>query len=123
MNDKRLPDGELEIMQALWDCHTPATRRDIEDVLFPEHPMAMTTLLTFLTRLAEKGYVRIEKSGRASLYSPMVSRQEYLANQSQRFIQKLCGGNMSLFANALCDSGLSKDEINELRRLLEEYKL
>lgn len=123
MNDKRLPDGELEIMQALWECDAPAARRDIEEVLFPEHPMAMTTLLTFLTRLAEKGYVRIEKSGRASLYSPLVSRQEYLANQSQRFIQKLCGGNMSLFANALCDSGLSKDEISELRRLLEEYKL
>lgn len=123
MNEKRLPDGELTVMQALWDCKVPAARRDIEEILFPEHPMAMTTLLTFLTRLAEKEYIKIEKTGRTSFYSPLISRQEYLANQSQHFIKKLCGGNISLFANALCDSGLSQDELKELRKLLEERRI
>ena len=106
-------------MQALWDCQIPATRADIEDILYQTHPMAMTTLLTLLTRLSEKGFVTIEKQGRRSVYTPTVSRQDYLAAQSNRFIRTLCGGNISTFAAALCGSGLTKEELAELRDLLE----
>lgn len=123
MDYKRLPDGELEVMQALWDCSIPATRKEIEKVLFSSHPMAVTTLLTFLTRLSEKGYVHMEKGGRTSLYSPCITRQEYLAAQSNRFVKLLCGGSIPALASALCDSGLSKEELTELRQLLEEHKL
>lgn len=120
---RRLPDAEQEVMQALWDCQTPTARTDIEKVLFKTHPMAMTTLLTLLTRLQEKGFITIEKSGRRSYYTPRVTREEYLASQSRSFFERLCGGNISVFANALCSSGLSREEIDELRRLLEEDAL
>ena len=36
---KRLPDGELEIMQALWDQDGPATRAQLEKSLFSSHPI------------------------------------------------------------------------------------
>ena len=65
---RRLPDAELEVMQALWDCDPPASRADIEAILFPKHPMAMTTLLTLLTRLGEKGFLKAEKLGRGKGY-------------------------------------------------------
>ncbi len=125
MNDsiRRLPDGELEVMQALWACKVPAARADIEAVLFPTHPMAVTTLLTLLTRLSEKGFVTIEKKGRRSFYTPAVSQEDYLASQSRNFFERLCGGNLSVFANALCDSGLTKEEIARLRTLLERNEL
>ena len=115
---RKLPDTELEVMQAIWQCTPPVARVDIEEILKDTHPMAMTTLLTLLTRLSEKGFVRIEKTGRSSSYYPLVTQQEYLASQSNRFINKLCGGNLSTFANALCDSGLSDEEIAQLRDLL-----
>ena len=120
---RRLPDGELEVMQVIWACDSPVSRKEIEEVLYREHPMATTTLLTLLTRLAEKEFIAIEKNGRSSQYRALINRQEYLANQSNRFIQKVCGGSLSAFASALCDSGLSKDEIEELRELLREKKL
>ncbi|MCD7806167.1 MAG: BlaI/MecI/CopY family transcriptional regulator [Lachnospiraceae bacterium] len=120
---RRLPDAELEVMQAVWACEPPVARTDIENVLFETHPMAMTTLLTMLTRLSEKGYLTIEKKGRRSYYTPCVSREEYLAAQSKSFLEKLCGGSLSVFANALCDSGLSRKEIEELRALLERDEL
>ena len=125
MNDliRRLPDAELEVMQALWACPTPATRSDIESALFPHHPMATTTLLTLLTRLNEKGFITIQKNGRRSCYTPCISREDYLASQSKSFFQKLCGGNVSVFASALCDSGLTKEEIAQLRTLLERGEL
>lgn len=120
---RRLPDAEQEVMQAVWACNIPAARTDIEEILFKTHPMAMTTLLTLLTRLSEKGFLTIEKKGRRSYYTPCVSQEEYLASQSKNFFEKLCGGNLSTFANALCDSGLTKEELAELRSLLERGEL
>lgn len=122
-NIRRLPDAEQEVMQALWACQVPAARTDIEEILFQTHPMAMTTLLTLLTRLSERGFVKIEKEGRRSLYTPCISQEEYLASQSKSFFEKLCGGNLSVFASALCDSGLSREEIAQLRTLLERGEL
>ncbi len=120
---RKLPDAELEVMQAIWACTPPVSRADIDVILKETHPMALTTLLTLLTRLSEKGFVQIEKVGRSSQYIPLVTKEEYLADQSNRFFNKLCGGNLSIFANALCDSGLTKDELAELRSLLERNEL
>ena len=55
---RRLPDGELEVMQALWACKAPAAAADLEERLRASHPMAPTTVLTILTRLGEKGLGR-----------------------------------------------------------------
>ncbi len=120
---RRLPDAELEVMQAVWACEAPVARADIDAKLKGTHPMALTTLLTVLTRLADKGFVRIEKQGRSARYIPLVRREEYLAQQSRRFLEKLCGGSLPAFAAALCDSGLSRQELAELRRLLERDEL
>lgn len=115
----KLPDGELEVMQAVWACSSPCTRKEISSVLFPDHKMAETTLLTILSRLSEKGFLEIRKTGRNSTYSPLVSQDDYLASQSKRFLYKLCGGKISTLASALCSSGLTHEELAELRSLLE----
>lgn len=120
---RRLPDAEQEVMQAIWACEPPVARTDIEEILYKTHPMATTTLLTLLTRLAEKKFITVEKNGRRSCYIPCISREDYLASQSKSFFEKLCGGNLSTFANALCGSGLSREEIAELRALLERGEL
>jgi len=121
--DRRLPDSELEVMQAIWAVEPPVTRAQIEEYLQPHYPIAQTTLLTLLTRLEQKQYIRVDKDARIRTYTPLVSRQEYLAGQGNRFFRKLCGGNVSAFANALCDSGLTKEELAQLRQLLERDAL
>ena len=120
---RRLPDSELEVMQVLWSLSAPVARSAVETALAETHPMAQTTVLTLLSRLAEKGFIAVEKAGRGSVYTPLVARHDYLAAQSGRFYEKLCGGSVSAFAAALCDSGLSREELAELRRLLEENAL
>lgn len=120
---RRLPDSELEVMQAIWACTPPVSRAEIEKILFVSHPMAPTTLLTLLTRLAEKDFIKIEKHGRSSLYTPLVSRHDYLSAQSHRFVSKLCSGSISAFAAALCDSGLTREELDELRALLDRSEI
>lgn len=120
---RRLPDSELEVMQALWRCTLPATRQEIEAAMHRQPSLAPTTLLTLLGRLNEKGFLAVEKVGRVSRYRPLVERRAYLAAQSSSFVQKLCGGSISAFANALCDSGLTREELDELGRLLREGQL
>jgi len=119
----RLPDAELEVMQVLWRCEAPVARSTVEAEMAKLRPMAQTTLLTLLTRLAEKGFVQIEKQGRSSVYTPLVSQADYQARQSKRFVDQLFGGSMSAFASALTASGLSKEDLDELRKMLEEGKL
>lgn len=120
---RRLPDSELEVMQAVWRCDPPVMRADIENIVNEVHPMALTTLLTLLTRLADKGFLSIQKEGRSSCYIPLISQRDYLASQSKRFIDQICGGSISAFATALCDSGISKEELAELKELLERNAL
>ncbi len=120
---RRLPDAELEVMQAVWACEPPVSRTDINGILKDSHPMALTTLLTVLTRLSEKGFIWIQKEGRSARYIPLVAKQDYLAQQSRCFVQKVCGGSLPAFATALCDSGLTKEELNLLRELLERGTL
>lgn len=120
---KKLPDAELEVMQALWELEPPVPRAAVEAAMAEKKPMAQTTLLTLLSRLAEKGYVRIEKQGRSSVYTPLVAREDYQARQSKRFLDRVFGGSIPAFASALTASGLSREDLDELRRLLEEGKL
>ena len=120
---RRLPDAELMVMQALWCCTSPATSTEIEKHLPQDHPIAQTTLLTLLSRLAERGFLSVQKQGRSNVYSPTVTQHDYLSAQSRRFVDQLCGGSMSVFASALCSSGLSKEELAQLRKLLEEGDL
>ena len=123
MGFRRLPDAELEVMQAIWDSIPPVSRTDVESILNKTRPMASTTILTLLSRLVDRKFLTIDKTGRSNCYTPIVPRQDYLASQSKSFLDKLCGGDIRVFATALCDSGLSKDDIEELRRLLEEGEL
>ena len=120
---RRLPDTELEVMQTIWDCTPPVSKSDIEVKIYAVHPMAETTLQTLLTRLSEKNFLSVTIEKRKKYYTPLISREEYQISQSKSFFQKVCGGNLSAFANALCEGGLSKEEVAQLRKLLEEGQL
>lgn len=120
---RRLPDSELELMQIIWSLEPPLSRQGIEEKLPPDRPLAPTTVLTFLDRLREKGFLRAEKRGKTNYYTPLVSRREYLARESRGVLDRLFGGSVSAFATALVDGGVSREEIEQLRALLEEGKL
>lgn len=117
---KRLPESELEIMQIIWKKSAPVSRVDIEHALQETHPLAPTTILTLLTRLCEKGFLSLKKEGRSNLYEPLITEKEYLAAESRSFLDRVFHGSVASFATALCDSGVTKEELEELRRLLEE---
>ena len=120
---KRLPESELEIMQIIWKEETPVSRMTIERALQEKHPLAPTTILTLLTRLCEKGFLSLKKEGRSNLYDPLITEREYLACESRSFLDRMFGGSVAGFATALCDSGIKKEELEELKRMLEKGEL
>ena len=110
---KRLPDAELEIMNALWDA----------DAALPGPPRARTTLLTLLARLEEKGCVTREKQGRGYLYTAALTRAAYLPAESCSLWGRLFGGSPRNFVAALAETDTLTDaDIDELAEYLEELK-
>ena len=122
-NIKRLPESELEIMQIIWKEETPVSRMTIERALQEKHPLAPATILTLVTRLCEKGLLSLKKEGRSNLYDPLITEREYLACESRSFLDRMFGGSVAGFATALCDSGIKKEELEELKRMLEKGEL
>ena len=119
-NHPRLPDAELEVMQALWSLETyPAHTGDIAEKL-DKHWKA-PTLLKLLSRLEERGFVAGTKEGRANGYTPLVKREDYLAQESRSFLERLHGGSLSSLMTALYpETKLSKEDVAALERILEK---
>ena len=116
---KRLPDTELEVMKALWDCGENVPRALLERRL-ASHGWAANTVNTYLTRLVDKGYVSVQREGKSNLYTPLVPREDYLAFDSRQVLSRLYGSSPRNFVAALARDGLDRQDVDELRALLDE---
>ncbi len=116
---KRLPDSELEVMKALWASGPDTTRSQLEKALSP-FGLASNTVNTYLTRLQEKGFVSVKRDGKLNRYTPLVSQEDYRAFDSQSILSKLYDGSPTKFVAALAKGGMTKDDVAELRSLLDE---
>ncbi|MEU3550847.1 BlaI/MecI/CopY family transcriptional regulator [Streptomyces longwoodensis] len=77
---RRLGELEAEIMDRLWSWRRPATVREIVDDINRVRPVAYTTVMTVANILHSKGLLlRGQKEGRAWLYEPVRTREEYSA--------------------------------------------
>lgn len=120
MDYKTLPNSELELMMIIWKAGRPMTRTEIEKRLPEERQLSKTTVLSFLSRLEEKGYLRVEKEGRNNCYIPLVKEKDYLEQESSSILKKLYGNSVKRFVAALYDGKeLSKNQILELKDYLD----
>lgn len=117
---KRLPDTELEVIKALWDCGPNTSRNELEERL-AEHGWAVNTINTYLTRLVKKGFVAVEQKRSGNRYTPLISREEYQAFDSRATLTQLYGSPRN-FVAALARDGLKQSELDDLRRLLNELE-
>lgn len=117
---KRLPDTELEVIKALWDCG-PDTPRTVLEERLSEHGWAVNTINTYLTRLVKKGFASVVHNRSGNLYTPLISRDEYQAFDSRATLSQLYGSPRN-FVAALARDGLKQSELDDLRRLLNELE-
>lgn len=118
---KRLPDAELEIMMIIWRLNRAVTRLDIEENLQKDRQLSATTILSFLARLEERGFLKVEKEGKSNLYTAVISEQEYLQSESRSILSKLYRNSIRNFMAALYDGdSLSEEDMEELREFIDE---
>lgn len=120
---KRLPDSELEIMLIIWDLGRPVSRTDIEEKLDNEKEWSPTTILSLLSRLEKKAFVKVEKEGKSNVYSALISEDEYMNAESKTLLEKMYKNSIKNFMMALyADDKPSKKEIDELQEFLNNLK-
>lgn len=120
---KQLPhitNSELEVMKLLWNKEGPVTSAFIVNTLESTQKWNKSTVLTLITRLAEKGAIRIDgKQSRSFCYVPIVSEKEFTKDETRHFIQRLYGGRVRKLFAALCeDEELDEEEVEKLRQIL-----
>lgn len=120
---KRLPDSELEIMMIIWDYNKPVTRFEIEERLEKEKKLSPTTILSFLSRLQEKGFVEVRKSGKNNVYLASVEREDYRKAESRNVLKRLYQNSARNFLAALYDGdSLSGEDLRELEEYISEKR-
>ncbi len=120
---KRLPDSELEIMMIIWDLDKPVTRSEIEEHMDADRKLSPTTILSFLSRLQEKGFLDIQKSGKNNVYYPLVDRESYMQAESRSILKRIYQNSARNFIAALYDgNSLSEKELKELEDYISEKR-
>lgn len=120
---RRLPDAELEVMKAIWDNAPPMSTNDVMKAISNEKNWNISTLLTLLSRLIDRGFLTSEKRGRERIYFPQVKREEYMEFETKNFIKKLHKNSFMSLVNTLYDSNdLTEQDIDELFQWLEDKK-
>lgn len=115
-----LGEAELEIMKVLWRAGEAVNSQYISDAV-EDRGWKRTTILTFLTRLADKGAVYAEKRGKQYYYTPIISQKEYSKSQTKNLISSLFNGSVKDFALSLFENeAMSDEDINELRAVFDD---
>ena len=117
---KPLSAAEEQVLLAVWDCPAPATRRDISEKLTATG-WAPATVLNFLYRLEEKGWVKGGKAGSQNTYLPTVTRRAYCVAAMRQRMDTLFGGSLPEAVRALAsESGASQSQLEQAIRVLQE---
>jgi BlaI family penicillinase repressor len=118
----KITDGELAILQVLWQ-RSEATSRDITEVLHTEvTDPKMSSVQKLIERLEAKGCVERNRSERAHRFRPLVSQEEYVRSRLQALADRLCGGAlMSLMTTLVRSQGISRKDREQLRQLMDAY--
>jgi len=107
-------------MEVLWKT-SPISTEDLIAALKGPDKWHTSTVKTLLTRLLKKGAIRAEQDGRRYLYSPVMKREQWLTDESTGLLDRLFGGRVApLVAHFSQRRKLSKKDVTELRRLIEE---
>jgi len=118
----KISEAELVVMEALWE-QSPQTATDVADRVAAARDWSVQTVKTVLSRLMAKDIIAADQDGRRFLYRPMVARDDYVAGESGRLVNRLFGGRISpLVAQLASQDQLTAEDIAELEDILKGLK-
>lgn len=115
-----ISEAESVVMEVLWR-RGPMRSEDVVETLNGQKKWREPTIKTLLSRLLTKGAIRAEKEGRRYVYSPVLTRDDWLSHESKGLLDRLFGGRVApLVAHFGRHGKLSKKDIAELKRMIAE---
>ena len=114
--------SELEILQVLWE-RGPSTVREVHEALGNKRPIGYTSVLKLMQIMTAKDTLRRNEQQRAHVYEAVQPAEKTKRQLALDVLQRVFDGSASqLMMHALADRKASKEEVDELRRLLNDYE-
>jgi len=118
----RPTNAELEILTVLWSIG-PATVREVHNVISRRRPAQYSTVLKFMQIMAKKGLVRRDEKQRAHIYEAARPREWTQQQLAGDLLERAFSGSAkALLMGALSARKATKEELAELRKLVDEYR-
>ncbi|HOV27414.1 MAG TPA: BlaI/MecI/CopY family transcriptional regulator [Pseudobacteroides sp.] len=110
-------DAEYKFMNIIWE-HSPIPSTELVKLANQELGWKKSTTYTVIRRLCERGAI---KNVDSIVYS-LISREQVMRSETEEHLDKVYNGSLKLFFTAfLQKEKLSKDEVDELKKIIEEY--
>ena len=125
MSSIHLTEGEMEIMEVLWECERPMGFGELHKCVNDrtKRNWKKQTMNTLLFRIRQKNLAGDVSEGGRRLYVPLITRNEYIREISQEFLDRNCEGSFSKMLTALGGGEkVSEEEKSELKRIMEEWE-
>jgi len=119
-----ITEAELSVMEVLWNRDDGETVREIVLAVYGRHEHSLHGgVKSFLDRLMEKGYVRVDKAEFAHRFFPAVTRQEFVGRQLKRMAKSHFGGSLAPMLLSLVDqTTLSKKDRAAIEKLIDNIR-
>jgi predicted transcriptional regulator len=116
----RISGAESQVMEILWD-QEPRTTDEIVEAAVARHGWGPATVKTLINRLLKKKALKSERAEGRTVYRALLSREDYLATESQSLLDRLFDGQLTpLVAHYAGRRGLTTEERARLKALIEE---
>ena len=118
----KITEAEFEVMKVIW-AKAPLTGSEVVSALEPATGWKSSTILTMVQRLVAKGVLVAGKSEKGILYSPLITRDEYVAAAGASFVDRFFDGAlMPMLVHFTSTRKLSPKERTQLLKLLDQGK-
>ena len=115
----KLSGAEEELMNYLWELKKAYLKDLLEK--YPEPKPAMTTISTLLKRMQDKNFVDYQSEGKARLYFPLISKENYFAKHLQGLIKNFFNDSPAQFASFFArQTDLSDSQLEDLKSMIDD---
>ncbi len=120
---KKLPDSEFEVMRAIWNAPVPSTAPILMNIIKDTKDWRAPTLISFLGRLEDRGFIRSEKNGKEREYYPLIDEKSYMTQFTKLLLDQYYGGSLKNFLDILSgEESLSSAQYDEILEWLQSHE-
>ena len=121
-NNAELTEAEWVIMKVVWE-NEPCAAGTVQEALAKSKDWAYSTVKTTMDRMAHKGFLKIQKIRNLQLFSSVISEVDAKRGEFRKMLKRAFDGALTPMMQFLIEhEGLSKDESEQLRKLVNKAK-